>query len=254
MHVVLLSILLHGTDIDFVLSIQAVHLSEDTGHVANLRLLLLKYMLDLLLEPVIKSKSIGDSSNRGRISHFIHLVRLVLHLFNHVIHLFEFLHVHLITHAIFVVILALHHAIRHHVLIHERIIILHIIHHFLELHHHLESIHLLVIMWSSIFIVRRPILVLMDDTHHLVELVKLVGLHFTSKGQHNIDKSVNSSVGGKIQLWSINLVALGNSFLHVDSVDLHVVFSPAALHGLGLGPCSEHVRVVAPVGQGIGGQ
>merc|ERR1711936_1248149 len=38
-HVVLLRILLHGTNIDFILSIQAVHLSEDTGHVADLGLL-----------------------------------------------------------------------------------------------------------------------------------------------------------------------------------------------------------------------
>merc|ERR1712168_1542042 len=123
---------------------------------------------------VVEVHGCSESSNRGRISHFIHLVRLVLHLFNHVKHLFEFSHVHLIIHAPFVVILALHH--------------------------HLESIHPLFIMWSSIFIATSPILVLMDDTHHLVELVKLVGLHFTSKGQHNVDKSVNSSVGGKIQL------------------------------------------------------
>merc|ERR1712123_267632 len=35
-HVKLLNILLHGANINFVLSIQAVHLSEDTGHVSNL--------------------------------------------------------------------------------------------------------------------------------------------------------------------------------------------------------------------------
>merc|ERR1711887_461161 len=60
-HVVLLRILLHGTNIDFIFSIQAVHLSEDTGHVSDLGLLLLEHMLDLLLESVIKSKSISCS-------------------------------------------------------------------------------------------------------------------------------------------------------------------------------------------------
>merc|ERR1712055_649708 len=60
-HVVLLRILLHGTNVDFILSVQAVHLSEDTGHVANLGLLLLEHVLDLLLESVIESKSITCS-------------------------------------------------------------------------------------------------------------------------------------------------------------------------------------------------
>ena len=57
-HVKLLNILLHGANINFVLSIQAVHLSEDTGHVSNLGLLFLEDMLDLLLESVIKSQGI----------------------------------------------------------------------------------------------------------------------------------------------------------------------------------------------------
>merc|ERR1719431_108710 len=59
--VVLLRILLHSTNINFILGIQAVHLFEDTGHVANLGLLLLEHVLDLLLESVIKSKSITCS-------------------------------------------------------------------------------------------------------------------------------------------------------------------------------------------------
>merc|ERR1712002_619460 len=62
-HVVLLRILLHGTDVNFILGVQAVHLFEDTGHVSNLGLLLLEYVLDLLLEPVVKSKSIAFSSS-----------------------------------------------------------------------------------------------------------------------------------------------------------------------------------------------
>jgi len=57
-HVVLLSILLHGADINFVLCVEDVHLSEDTGHVSDLGLLLLKHSLNLLLESVIKSQGI----------------------------------------------------------------------------------------------------------------------------------------------------------------------------------------------------
>merc|ERR1719318_1401172 len=61
-HTVLLSILLHSTDINLILSVHTVHLFENTGHVSNLSLLLLKHMLDLLLESVVKSKSISISS------------------------------------------------------------------------------------------------------------------------------------------------------------------------------------------------
>merc|ERR1711892_889370 len=77
-HVILLSILLHGTNINFVLSIQAVHLSKDTGHVSNLGLLLLKDMLNLLLESVIKSKRIGISCPLGAgVSHVVgHLLKV----------------------------------------------------------------------------------------------------------------------------------------------------------------------------------
>merc|ERR1712123_368228 len=272
-HVKLLNILLHGANINFVLSIQAVNLSEDTGHVSNLGLLFLEDMLNLLLESVVKSKSIGISCPlEAEVSHEVgHLLKvwhvevhggshgsnwglilflLSLHLGDHLEHLFKLVHVHLVVvHAIFVVVLALHHVIRHHLLTHERIIILHVGHHLLEGHHHLELVHLVIHVvivvlvvgvvliiivivlhvWSglisSVVLVLAVIMFLIDDAHHLVQLLKLVGLHITGKGEH-----------------------------HVDGVDLHVVFPPAALHGLGLRPGLEHVLVVTPMGKSIRSQ
>merc|ERR1739838_664784 len=238
-HVILLSILLHGANINFVLSIQAVHLSEDTGHVSNLGLLFLEDMLNLLLESVVKSKSIGISCPLGaEVSHEVgHLLKvwhvkvhggshgsnwglilflLSLHLGDHLEHLFKLVHVHLVVvHAKFVVVLALHHVIRHHLLTHERIIILHVGHHLLEGHHHLELVHLVIHVvivvlvvgvvliiivivlhvWSglisSVVLVLAVIMFLIDDAHHLVQLLKLVGLHITGKGEHGVDESVN---------------------------------------------------------------
>merc|ERR1712086_712141 len=44
---------------------------------------------------------------------------------------------------------------------------------------------------SSVLLVLAVIMFLIDDAHHLVQLLKLVGLHFTGKGEHGVDKSVN---------------------------------------------------------------
>merc|ERR1712123_339681 len=239
-HVKLLNILLHGANINLVLSIQAVHLPEDTGHVSDLGLLFLEDTLDLLLESVIKSKSIGISCPLGaEVSHEVgHLLKvwhvkvhggshgsnwglilflLSLHLGDHLEHLFRLVHVHLVVvHAIFVVVLALHHVLRHHLLTHERIIILHVGHHLLEGHHHLELVHLVIHavivvlvvgvvliiivivlhVWSGLIssvvvVVLAVIMFFIDDAHHLVQLLKLVGLHITGKGEHGVDESVN---------------------------------------------------------------
>merc|ERR1712123_302433 len=216
-HVKLLNILLHGANINLVLSIQAVHLSEDTGHVSDLGLLFLEDMLDLLLESVIKSKSIGISCPLGaKVSHVVGHLSKVWHVKDHLEHLFKLVHVHLVVvHTIFVVVLAFHHVIWHHLLAHERIIVLHVGHHLLEGHHHLELIHLVIHVvivvlvvgvvhiiivvvlhvWSglisSVLLVLAVIMFLIDDAHHLVQLLKLVGLHFTGKGKHGVDKSVN---------------------------------------------------------------
>merc|ERR1711892_901923 len=238
-HVILLSILPHGANINFIHSIQAVHLSEDTGHVSNLGLLLLKDMLNLLLESVVKRKSIGiNCPLRAEVSHVVsHLLKvwhvrvhggsygsnwgrilllLGLHLRDHLEHLFKLVHVHLVVvHAIFVVVLALHHVIWHHLLTHEKIIILHVGHHLLEGHHHLELVHLVIHVvivvlvvrvihiiivivlhvWSGLIssgvLVLAVIMFLIDDAHHLVQLLKLVGLHITGKGEHGVDESVN---------------------------------------------------------------
>merc|ERR1711892_182042 len=152
-------------------------------------------MLNLLLESVVKSKSIGISCPLGaEVSHEVgHLLKvwhvkvhggshgsnwglilflLSLHLGDHPEHFFKLVHVHLVVvHAIFVVVLALHHGIRHHLLTHESIIIVIVLH-----------------VWSglisSVVLVLAVIMFLIDDAHHLVQLLKLVGLHITGKGEH----------------------------------------------------------------------
>merc|ERR1711892_902910 len=209
-HVKLLNILLHGANINFVLSIQAVHLSEDTGHVSNLGLLFLEDMLNLLLESVVKSKSIGISCPLGaEVSHEVGHLLKVWHV-----------KVHGGSHGsnwgLILFLLTLHHSIRHHLLTHERIIILHVGHHLLEGHHHLELVHLVIHVvivvlvvgvvliiivialhvWSGLIssvvvVVLAVIMFFIDDAHHLIQLLKLVGLHITGKGEHGVDESVN---------------------------------------------------------------
>merc|ERR1711892_1449120 len=190
-------------------------------------------MLNLLLESVVKSKSIGISCPLGaEVSHEVgHLLKvwhvkvhggshgsnwglilflLSLHLGDHLEHLFKLVHVHLVVvHAIFVIVPALHHVIRHHLLTHERIIILHVGHHLLELVH--LVIHAVIVVlvvgvvliiivivlhvWSglisSVVVVLAVIMFFIDDAHHLVQLLKLVGLYITGKGEHGVDESVN---------------------------------------------------------------
>merc|ERR1712128_411653 len=120
-------------------------------------------MLNLLIESVVKSKSIGISCPLGaEVSHIVeHLLKLV--------------HVHLVVvHAIFVVVLALHHVIRHHLLTHERIIILHVGHHLLEGHHHLELVHLVIHVVIVVLVVGVVLIIIVIVLHVWSGLVSSV--------------------------------------------------------------------------------
>ena len=58
----MLSILLHGADINVVVLVDDVHLPEDTGHVAHFLNVLLHHVLQLLLQAVIESEGVPSLS------------------------------------------------------------------------------------------------------------------------------------------------------------------------------------------------
>merc|ERR1712123_443214 len=146
-------------------------------------------MLNLLLESVVKRKSIGINCPLGaEVSHEVgHLLKvwhvrvhggshgsnwgcilllLGLHLRDRLEHLFKLVHVHLVVvHAIFVVVLALHHVIWHHLLTHERIIILHVGHHLLEGHHHLELVNLVIHVVIVVLVVGVVLIIIVIVLH-----------------------------------------------------------------------------------------
>merc|ERR1719483_577414 len=94
------------------------------------------------------------------------LLLLRLHLGDHLEHLFKLVHVHLVVvHAKFVVVLALHHVIRHHLLTHERIIILHVGHHLREGHHHLELVHLVIHVVIVVLVVGVVLIIIVIVLH-----------------------------------------------------------------------------------------
>merc|ERR1719471_222890 len=148
-------------------------------------------------------------------------VLIRFHVGDHLEHLLELVHVHFVIHSIHSAVLALHHIERHHFLGHEGLVLLHCVHHLSEVHHHSEFAHLVVhafvvilvvlvavivshvgpaVVLSSVVMVPSVIVLVVDDTHHPIELLKLVRLHVLGKAEHSVDKAVNRSVWGKVQL------------------------------------------------------
>merc|ERR1719334_1165636 len=83
------------------------------------------------------------------------------------------------------------------------------------------------------------------DFHHHHELHHLHHIFiFISAADEVVDKPVHDSERRKIKLGSILIHALGHGLLHVESVELHVLLAPAALHSLGLSPVHEDLPVL----------
>merc|ERR1711868_168819 len=67
--VLILSISLHGSNVNVVSAVNDIQLSQDTGHVADLVHVLLHLSLEFLLETVIESKRVISVSSESHLSH-----------------------------------------------------------------------------------------------------------------------------------------------------------------------------------------
>merc|ERR1712150_322185 len=80
---------------------------------------------------------------------------------------------------------------------------------------------------------------------HVVDVFIVVALV-----DHGVGEPVGRPVGGEGELRSVLMAALGNGLFHVDHDKLHVLLTPAALHGLQLLPLLGHFIVHATKGNG----
>merc|ERR1712088_577577 len=126
------------------------------------------------------------------------------------------------------------------------VIVLHHVLHLHHLHHHLHCVHL------GVSVVGEAVAVPLHLVHHpgkhgghVVDMFVVVALV-----DHSVGESVGRPIGGKGELRSILMAALGNGLLHVDHDKLHVLLAPAALHGLQLLPLLDHFIVHATDGNG----
>merc|ERR1712156_563338 len=121
--------------------------------------------------------------------------------------------------------------------------------HLHHLHHHPHLVHLVVSVAGVgvDLVVGVAVLHLVhhlgEHGGHVVDVLVVVSLV-----DHRVDESVARPVGGKRELRSVFVAALGDRLLHVDHDKLHVFLAPAALHGLQLLPLLDHLVVHATKG------
>jgi len=61
-YLIVVSVRLHGGDVDLVAGVEDVHLPEDAGHVAQLTHVLCHQVLELLLEAVVEFEGVSGLS------------------------------------------------------------------------------------------------------------------------------------------------------------------------------------------------
>ena len=120
-----------------------------------------------------------------------------------------------------------------------------------HVHHHFLLVHLVVSVVGVVVDLVVGVAVL-HLVHHLGEHGGHVDdvLVVVSLVDHRVDESVARPVGGKRELRSIFVAALGNSLLHVDHDKLRFLLALAAFHGLQLLPLLDHLVVHATKGNG----
>jgi len=130
-------------------------------------------------------------------------------------------------------------------------VVVHHVAHLHHLHHHPHLVHLVVSVAGVgvDLVVGVAVLHLVhhlgEHGGHVVDVLVAVSLV-----DHGVDESVARPVGGKRELRSVFVAALGDGLLHVDHDKLHVLLAPAALHGLQLLPLLGHFIIHATEGHG----
>merc|ERR550519_3255030 len=187
----------------------------------------------------------------------VHLVVFVLHEFPHEFHHRDGVHDLVIWHVVGLhvlpVLLSLEVLSVHHVVVHVVPALLVVVRLVLLLEPVLELPVLHLVLHHVVAVVHHVALhaiglhhVVSHVTGHALDSLHKVLLVLLSAGHDGVDESEWGPVEGKFKFRGISSVALGNSFLELDSVGLHVILSPAALHGLHAGPLLEHPVFILP--------
>merc|ERR1719220_1185424 len=226
-----------------LLASKTFKLLHDTGHVADLGLHVVLLLGQLLTKPVSKVEVVSGGP-------------LVAHVVEHVLEVRHAAHLVAVVRAP-VVVHPVRGAVQHfaehvvHVVVvgvvgRGRVVVQHVAH-----LHHLHHVHLVVSVAGVgvDLVVGVAILHLVhhlgEHGGHVVDVLVVVSLV-----DHRVDESVARPVGGKGELRSVFVAALGDGLLHVDHDKLHVLLAPAALHGLQLLPLLDHLVVHATKGNG----